>query len=145
MKYTLAFAFLALISIAIASCNNETTSNNMSEMPAGVQKVVKDNFNANVASATTENNAIGSDEYEVILVDGTKVKFEGENWEEVKVPAGQSVPDYFVMEPIRTYVQQNQPGQTIVKIDRDDKGYEVEMSNGVELKFDNQGNFIKID
>ena len=146
MKYTLAFALLAIISIGIASCSNESTYNNMSEVPQTVQTVVSENFPAEVLSTVVETNSFGNDEYEIILQDGTKVKFEGEVWDEVKVPAGQSVPSYFVLEPIQTYVTANMPGQTIVKIDREDNGgYEIGLSNGVEVKFDASGNFIKID
>ena len=146
MKYTLAFALLAIISIGIASCSNESTYNNMSEVPQTVQTVVSENFPSEVLSTVVETNSFGNDEYEIILQDGTKVKFEGEVWDEVKVPAGQSVPSYFVLEPIQTYVTANMPGQTIVKIDREDNGgYEIGLSNGVEVKFDASGNFIKID
>ena len=145
MKYTIAFALLAIVSIGFASCSNETTSPYMSQLPTPVQSVINDNFSAQVLSATTEANTFGIDEYEIILADGTKVSFAGEEWDEVEVPAGQSVPDYFVIEPIRVYVSEKMPDQTIVKIERNKKGYEIELSNKMEINFDNNGAFISVD
>lgn len=146
MKYTLAFAALAIASICFASCSNESTYNDMSTLPQSVQNTVKNNFTSNVVSAVVETNSFGTDEYEVILADGSKIKFEGEVWDEVSVPAGSSVPTYFVIQPITEYVAQNQPGQRITKIDKEDKGgYEIELSNGLDIKFDSNGTFIKFD
>lgn len=145
MKSTIAFAVLAICSIGFASCSNETSAPDMSQLPQSVQNVITDNFNSDVMVATTETNSFGADEYEVVLVDGTKVKFEGEEWEEVEVPLGQQVPATFIIEPIQSYISQNMPGQYVVKIDRDKKGYDVDLSNGVEVKFDTNGTFIKID
>lgn len=146
MKDTILLGIIALFAIGIASCSHEKSYTDMSEVPVAVQTTVTDNFQSGVASAKVETNAIGVDEYEVYLQDGTKVKFEGEDWEEVKVPAGQSVPDAFVIEPIRTYVANTQePGITIVKIEKDKNGYDIELSNGVDIEFDQNGNFVKMD
>lgn len=145
MKYTLIFGLLAIASIGFASCSNETTATDMAQLPEPIQNTVNNNFSSNVISVTTETNTFGNDEYEIFLADGTKIKFEGEAWDEIEVPLGMSVPREFVLEPIQVYVNQNMPEQTIVKIDRDSKGYEVDLSNGVELKFDTNGTFIKVD
>lgn len=146
MKYTFAFAALAIACIAIASCSNKNRYNDMSQLPEAVQQVVAQNFAGNnVVSSEVETNTFGVDEYEVYLDNGTKVKFEGVEWDEVEVPAGASVPAYFILEPIQTYVATNNPDQTIVKIDREKNGYEVTLSNNVELEFDNNGAFVRID
>lgn len=145
MKYTLAFAILAIASIGIASCSTESTYKDMEQLPKSVQSVVTDNFDSKVASTTVETNTIGINEYEVFLSNGTKIKFEGEEWEEVSVPASDSVPNYFLMEPIRIYLTQNMPNQNVVKIERDEKGYEIKLSNNIELEFDPNGNFVRID
>lgn len=46
---------------------------------------------------------------------------------------------------ILNYIQQNHPGLTIVKAELDDNVYEVYMSNGMELYFGVNGNFIGMD
>lgn len=145
MKYTLGFAVLALLTIGIASCNNETTTSDMESVPGTVQQVVTENFSAPVVSVTTEDAALGVSEYEIYLNDGTKVSFAGEEWDEVEMPAGQAVPATFVIAPISEYVTATYPGQNIVKIEKDRKGYEIKLANGVEIDFDVNGNFIKVD
>lgn len=145
MKNTLLFGFIALVAIGIASCSNDKTYNDMAQLPESVQNVINDNFTSPVTIAEVESGTIGVDEYEVYLADGTKVSFAGEVWDEVKVPAGQSVPVAFIVEPIQTYVAENYPGQAIVKIERDRTGYDVKLANGVDIEFDNNGLFVKID
>lgn len=145
MKSTFAFALLAVAAIGIASCNSESTYNDMTELPESAQAVVNENFTSNVISTKVETNTIGVDEYEVYLADGSKIKFEGNEWEEVTVTPGNSVPEYFVLEPIRVYVTETMPGQDIVKIEREKTGYEVKLANNMELVFDNNGTFIKVD
>lgn len=147
MKYTLAFIALAIASIGIASCTTETTYSDMSQLPQSVQQVVTDNFDGNVVSVYVEDNSIGENEYEIVLDNGTKVKFEGEMWDEVTVPAGSTVPQYFIPSAVATYVTTNMPERNIVKIDREDgnKGYEVKLDNNIELNFDANGAFLGID
>ena len=55
------------------------------------------------------------------------------------------VPQGLVMKPIQRYVTKNFPGVKIVKIEKDFKGFEVDLSDGVELKFDRLGTFKGAD
>jgi len=43
------------------------------------------------------------------------------------------------------YVAANYPNETIVKAELDDGEYEIELSNDVELYFDLEGNFLRVD
>ncbi|MDE6394420.1 MAG: PepSY-like domain-containing protein, partial [Duncaniella sp.] len=86
-----------------------------------------------------------STEYEVILSDGTEVDFNKDGaWK--SIDRGQkAVPDALVLKPIRDYVAKAYPGQKIVDIEKDRKGYEITLTRGTELKFDSAGTFKKID
>ena len=145
MKNKLIYSAIAVAALGLASCGNKSTTNDVTQLPEASQQVLNDNFNSDVASINIEKNVIGADEYEVFLNDGTKVEFENEEWEEVTAAPGQAVPEYFVIEPIRQYLTANQPDLTVVKVKKDSKGYEVDLSNGLELEFDNNGTFVKID
>ena len=84
-------------------------------------------------------------EYEVYLKDGSEIKFDKKsNWEKVECREG-AVPATIVPEAITTYVRTHFPGETITQIERDGNKYEVELSNRLELKFDRNGRFLKID
>ena len=83
--------------------------------------------------------------YEVRLDDGTEIEFyrNGE-WDKVDcymLP----VPAALVPEPIKQYVKANFPDAVINKIDKERYGYEIELSNNLELKFNKQGMLMQID
>ena len=46
---------------------------------------------------------------------------------------------------IRNFVAKQQPGQRIVGIDKERSGYDVELTNGIDLKFNKAGQFIRYD
>ena len=74
-------------------------------------------------------------EYEVDFSSGAEVEFTSDgNWKEVKAARGSSVPSAIVPTAIAKYVVTNFKGQAIVEISRKRGGYEVELSNGSELK-----------
>ncbi len=55
------------------------------------------------------------------------------------------LPDSVVPEKILTYVQANYPDYFIRDWELDDRGQDITLSNGMELKFDSAGNFLRID
>lgn len=110
------------------------------QLPQKAQQFINTHFSGvEVLSATVD------DDYEVYLANGTKVEFtmQGE-WKEVKCP-GAAVPAAIIPAAISKYVKANFPNTTIVKIDKKYSGYEVELNNDLELKFDKNGNFIGLD
>ncbi|MBC8644054.1 PepSY-like domain-containing protein [Flavobacterium lindanitolerans] len=56
-----------------------------------------------------------------------------------------AVPTAIVPEAITTYVTANYAGQTINTIEIERTGYDIELSNGLDLVFDSRGQFIRID
>lgn len=139
--------YIAIASVAMVftACSSESYHKDASVLPPGPRDVVENHFDAKVVSVKVEKNTFGEDEYNVTLNDGTTIEFDDEVWSEVKAGRGTSVPDYFVEAPIRTYITDNHPGLSVVKIDRDETGYEVELVNGLELKFNLDGMFVKYD
>ena len=83
--------------------------------------------------------------YEVIFTNGNKVEFgKNGNLEEVNCKYT-SVPTAIIPTTIQKYVTTNYPDTRVLKIERDKKEYEVQLSNRVELKFDLKFNLIDID
>jgi len=110
------------------------------QLPQKAQQFITTNFKGvEVLSATVD------DDYEVYLANGTKVEFTLQgDWKEVKCP-GSAVPAAIIPAAISKYVKTNFANSTIVKIDKKYNGYEVELNNDLELKFDKNGNFLAID
>lgn len=50
-----------------------------------------------------------------------------------------------VLSNIQTYVNTNHSGQTIIKMEQETNYIEVDLSNGIEIYFDNNGNFMRYD
>ena len=121
------------------------------EKPTSVDKQAAQEFlsahfkDLTVAYAVEEQKYTGK-EYEVVYTDRTEIEFRSDGqWESVGRKYS-PVPASIVPQPIQTFVSgSNYPGQFIRQIDRNAYTWEVELSNGLEIKFDNQFNVIDID
>ena len=129
---------LGLMTLNVFAVNDRPIT--FKELPQKSQQFITTHFSGvEVLSVTVD------DDYEVYLANGTKVEFtlQGE-WKEVKCP-GSAVPAAIVPAAITKYVKAQFPNSAIVKIDKKYRGYEVELNNDLELKFDKDGNFIGVD
>ncbi|MCM1319509.1 MAG: PepSY-like domain-containing protein [Muribaculaceae bacterium] len=137
------------LAIALAcmtgACSGDKVTKDVNELPQTAQKFIADNFDAKVSQIEIDKDLTG-DDYEVILNDGTKVDFDSKGtWDKIEAPYGQSIPEALVPTAITEYMAKNYEGHSIVKIDKDDNGYEVELQNGLELHFDANGTFCSVD
>ena len=108
----------------------------VSQLPAAVTTFVTKNFpGKNITYA----------EKEVMLDDGAKIDFDKKgNWDKVDCET-YAVPAALVPAAIAQYVKTNFPGAKIVKIDKERHGYDIELSNDMELKFNKSGALIGMD
>jgi hypothetical protein len=142
----LLIACAMILGIAGFACARDSYAHDASALPKAVQTTIANNFKSKVSLVKIDKDWGRISEYEVILTDGTEISFDKDgNWDNVEVNNTKSVPAAFVPKSIRAYVAKQQPGQRIVGIDRDRKGYDVELSNGIDLKFDKAGNFLRYD
>lgn len=116
-----------------------------SQLPETAKTFVKKHFpNIEVSLAKVDTD-IFDKSYEVILIDGSKIDFDGKgNWKEIDCEFSQ-VPDAIIPEQIRTYIQANYKSVNVLKIDKDRRDYEVKLSNGLELKFNLKFQLIDIE
>ncbi len=86
-------------------------------------------------------------DYDVKLVNGTKIEFSNSGkWTSVDCKT-REVPEGIIPKTIRTYVKKNFPEVKIVKIEKTSTKYEVGLSDDVELTFNLLGQFksMKMD
>ena len=85
--------------------------------------------------------------YEVFFTDGSKVEFDRKGeWESIDFSkARKAIPTGIIPEPIEAYVQKNHSDHVIVKIDRDKLDLEIELNNGLEIKFNKKYQIIGYD
>ena len=89
-------------------------------------------------------------EIEVKLVDKTKIEFYlNFDWKQIDCEKGLvyvSVPTELVPAQITAYVNANFPGKAIETIEKKgNRGWEIELSNGLEIRFDSNFNVTEID
>jgi len=83
--------------------------------------------------------------YEAKLSDGTEVEFDKKgNWDKVDCKH-KAVPAGLIPAAIAKYVKNSYPDAVIVKIDKERYGYEIELSNDLDLRFNKSGKLIGID
>ncbi len=144
-KVKMLLAGLVLLAAAAPVFASDGRPIGMSELPAPARQFIETHFaDAKVSYATVEGRVLDK-EYEVVFTDGRKVEFgKSGEWEQVDAKRGQ-FPMAVLPQPIRTYLRQNYPDTPVSKIDRDRRGYEVELRSGLELDFDRNGRLLKID
>lgn len=115
------------------------------QLPAQAQSFLNENFaDVKISYAKQETDFIERS-YEVVLADGTKLEFTKKgNWKEVDCRYSE-VPSAIVPAPIKNYINENYSGSRVLKIERDSRGYEVKLSNKLELKFNNDFKIVDID
>ena len=113
------------------------------QLPATAQKFIKAHFPKTNVSLAKMDTDLFEKSYEVIFVTGDKLEFDSNgNWTEVDCKRSE-VPAKLVPTQINTYVNANYSGNKILKIEKDRSEYEINLSNGVEIKFNK--NFMVID
>lgn len=139
-------AMVAVVGISSAACARDVYSRDASTLPPAAQEVIARNFKGKVSVIKIDKDLGFVSDYEVVLTNGAEVQFDRNgNWESIEMPINKKVPNGLVPAGVTQYVRQNHKGLNIVGIDRDRRGYEVQLSNGVEMKFDRQGNFQRYD
>ena len=143
---TIRFYMVALMSlIAVTTCFADDKMILPEQLPAAAKEFLQTHFPDNgILFAQKDNDGLKK-KFEVRLKDGTEVDFDKKGeWEKVDCKM-KAVPAVLVPEAIATYVNANFPGEMIVKIDKERYGYDIELSNDLDLKFNKQGMLIGMD
>ncbi len=146
MKKIFFAAALLLAGIATAQADGRERPISIDQLPDRARQFLAAHFgNLTLAFAVEDPKFIGS-EYEVTYTDRTEVDFRSDGeWSSVE-RRYEAVPAAIVPPQIADYVaRSNFPGQYVRKIDRNAYTWEVELSNGLEIEFDNRFNVIGYD
>ncbi|MDE7381051.1 MAG: PepSY-like domain-containing protein [Muribaculaceae bacterium] len=137
---------VAVVGISFSGIARDKYTRDVSVLPKAAQTTLANNFKSKVNVVKIDKDFGRVSEYEVILTDGTEITFDRNgNWDNVEVGSSGSIPPSFIPPSVAKYVKQFQPGQKIVGIEKERSGYEVELSNGVDMKFNKQGEFVRYD
>lgn len=145
MKLTKIFMTALLFVLATTACGGRDRVITVSQLPAQAQTLIKEHFAASqVALVQKEKDGLKVS-YDVVTADGFKLEFDknGE-WTDISCKP-QAVPAKLIPTAISSYVSQQFGNAMIVKIERNSRGYEIELSTGLEVKFNNNFQVVEID
>ena len=143
MKKFIALGIFAMVLLMTACSDKPVTP---AELPASITAFVQQNFPGRTITFAKKDLEITGWQYDVVLADGTQIDFDtDEAWDKIECPLTNPVPAALVPGSIVTYLQTNYPDAIITKIDKERYGYEVELANGLEMKFNQQGMLMEMD
>ncbi|MBQ8807172.1 MAG: PepSY-like domain-containing protein [Bacteroidaceae bacterium] len=127
---------------ALADNDKPTT---IDQLPAAAQNFIKANFaGVSIAIAKIENDFLDKS-YDVIFTNGNKVEFNKKGqWTDIDCKYTE-VPASAVPVAIKDYVNKNHSGAKILKIEIENRNYDVKLSNGWELTFNKKFHIVDID
>jgi len=137
-KLSIIAAFVAILCFGMTKAMAQNAS------PAITQFVTQYFPNATIQMVMPDD-----DDIDVVLNDYTKIEFRLNNeWKKVDCEHSTvftAVPATLVPEQITAYVNASFPGAIIKKLEKKFRGWEIELNNGLELKFNNSFKVMEID
>ena len=139
-KLSIITAFVAILCFGMTTAMAQNNNSNPE-----ITKFVKQYFpKANVLMVNAE-----WDEYEVRLSDGTQIEFTRKpEWKKIDCEHSTTypnVPAELVPNQIANYLNANFPNQSIVKIEKKRRGWEIELNNELEIGFNKNFVVTKFD
>ncbi|MGN0036474.1 MAG: PepSY-like domain-containing protein [Bacteroidaceae bacterium] len=127
------------------ACADDIITRDTNRLPEKARTTLQKHFAGIELSYIKIDNDLTKTSYEAVLSDETSIEFDKKgNWTEIDCQRS-PVPCALVPEAAAKYVREHFPNESIVKIDRDRRGYSVELGNGLDLDFDAKGRFLRAD
>lgn len=146
MKKIILMTLCCIAILQTSFADNDVVTTDTNRLPAHSREFIRQHFQgANISHIKIESSLFGIKSYDVILTNGFDLEFDKQGeWTEVD---GQhsSVPAKIIPAAISDYQKKHFPKQQIISIEKNTKGYDVKLSNGLEIKFDPKFNFIRYD
>ena len=129
-----------------AMCARDRVSRDVNLLPTEARELIKNHFaEASISYLKVDKNLFRVEGYDVRLTDGTELDFNSKGqWTEIEAEKN-AVPASLIPDVIKKYMKQNYNGQRVKKIKHNRRGYELKLSNGLEVEFDNMGHFLRLD
>ncbi len=135
---------LALLTIVMMGSSLWASTDKRTIDPERLPKAATELIQKHWPSCVIDHAFIDGREYEVLLSDGTLIEFDSKGvWKEMKCIDG--LPVTLVPGYITRYVVNRYPKQLIIECEKMIRGYEVKLTNGLEIQFDMQGRVTHVD
>jgi hypothetical protein len=135
--------FATALTLTVSGCEKEIVVP-VSDIPSNISNYVKTHFPNNTIAKAIKDKDGFTKTYDILLSDGTSLEFNRKN-EIVDIEGLNALPDSVIPAPILSYVKTNYATNYITDWEIDNNTQQVELNNSLELKFDKNGNFLRID
>ena len=136
---------LVIATLAVTPTMAEDVAITAQKLPKEAQKFLSVHYPQNKVLSAMQDRDFADNDYTVYLEDGTKIEFDGSGkWESVKNHNGK-IPAGVIPAEIQNYIKAHYPSLGVEKIERKRYGYEVELTNDLDMKFSLNGKFIGLD
>ena len=123
-----------------ANAQRKKQAINPDNLPAAATELIQKHW----PSCAVDLAFVENKEFEALLSDGTIIEFDNKGvWKEMKCTEG--LPVTLVPVYITRYVVNRYPKQLIIDCEKMRGGYEVTLTNGLEIQFDLNGNVTHVD
>ena len=140
IKFFLLMAMVMTMSLNVMADDDDRMIT-YDQLPQAAQTFLKTHFATKVPLLVTAD----WDDFTIRYESGEKIEFNrsGE-WKDIEC-YNSKVPADAVPEQIYTYLNQNYPGKSVIKIERHRSVYEVKLNNGMEVEFNRNFQVTDVD
>ena len=132
------------LALLMTACSDKPVA--PEQLPATVSAFIQQKYPGEAITFAQKDLELTGWKYEVFMADGTHIEFDTDDmWDKIESPVGRPVPVDLIPAPIVTHLQTNYPGVLVNKIDKERNGFEIELANGFELKYNKQGVLMEMD
>ena len=142
-KIAMAIACTLILTVTVFAKSAYVAVDNL---PETVKTFVAQQFpNQQIIYAEKEGGYFEKTKFELGLDSGAKLEVDEDgNWEKVENKID-GVPAIFVPKEIADFIKATYATVAVTKVDKEDGGFEVELSNRRELKFNKRFKLIEVD
>lgn len=142
-SFTLLATVSMILLIGFTSCAQDKIIPS-NKLPKQIITFVETHFPENSIIQASFDRELFSKSYEIILKDNIKLDFNSKN-EATSIEGNSKLPDKVIPKQILEYVKKNYNKNVIIEWELDDKKQQVKLDNGLELEFNKNGDFLRID
>lgn len=139
-------ALILALGAPCASAYAGEITTDIAKLPKAAQDFALKAFpNAKIVGFEIDKSLLKPTEYDAALSDGSKIEFDSTGqWTDIESKFS-GVPASVLPAEIAAYIESNYKGQKIKSVSKERYGWDIELQNDLELKFDVSGKFIGID
>lgn len=131
------------LTVSLISCAKDEVIP-VSELPAEMKAYISTHFPSNTILQVVKDVDGLTKTYDVLLSERISLEFNRQK-EIIDIDSEIALPNSVIPEQIRQYVTANYPSNVITDWELDDRNQQIQLNNGLDLKFNMNGDFLRID